>query len=73
MDQCDSKINLVKYMWVSDLFFMVIDFALYHCHRQIIFIHYEMVPAGGIGVPLGTCSGYLRFWEATCAITFGKR
>ena len=23
MDQCDSKINLVKYMWVSDLYFMV--------------------------------------------------
>ena len=23
MDQCDSKINLVKYMSVSDLYFMV--------------------------------------------------
>ena len=23
MDQCDSKIDLVKYMWVSDLYFMV--------------------------------------------------
>ena len=31
MDQCDSKIDLVKYMWVSDLYFMVIDFTLYHC------------------------------------------
>ena len=33
-----------------------IDFALYHCERQIIFIHYEMVPAGDICAPLGTCS-----------------
>ena len=23
MDQCDTKIDLVKYMWVSDLYFMV--------------------------------------------------
>ena len=23
MDQCDSKIDLVKYMWVSDLYFMI--------------------------------------------------
>ena len=23
MDQCDAKINLLKYMWVSDLYFMV--------------------------------------------------
>ena len=27
MDQCDSKINLVKYIWVSDLYFMSSDFA----------------------------------------------
>ena len=34
MDQCDSKIDLVKYMWVSDL-----DFTLYHCQIEIIFVH----------------------------------
>ena len=28
MDQCHSKINLVKYMWVSDLYFMVHWFCL---------------------------------------------
>ena len=28
MDQCDSKIDLVKYMWVSDLYFMVHWFCL---------------------------------------------
>ena len=28
MDQCDSKIDLVKYMWVSDLYFMVHWFYL---------------------------------------------
>ena len=27
MDQCDSKINLVKYMWVSVLYFTSSDFA----------------------------------------------
>ena len=29
MDQCDSKIDLVKYMWVSDLYFMVHWFLPY--------------------------------------------
>ena len=28
MDQCNSKINLVKYMWISDLYFMVHWFCL---------------------------------------------
>ena len=28
MDHCDSKIDLVKYMWVSDLYFMVHRFYL---------------------------------------------
>ena len=28
MDQCDSRIDLVKYMWVSDLYFMVHWFYL---------------------------------------------
>ena len=28
MDQCDTKIDLVKYMWVSDLYFMVYWFCL---------------------------------------------
>ena len=28
MDHCDSKIDLVKYMWVSDLYFMVHWFYL---------------------------------------------
>ena len=28
IDQCDSKIDLVKYMWVSDLYFMVYWFYL---------------------------------------------
>ena len=23
MDQCDTKIGFIKYMWVSDLYFMV--------------------------------------------------
>ena len=34
MDQCDSKIDFVKYMWVNDLYLWSIDFALlYHCHK----------------------------------------
>ena len=38
MDLCDSKINLLKYMLVSDLYFMVHWFCLISCHRlKIIF------------------------------------
>ena len=29
MIPCDAKICLIKYMWVSDLHFMVQDFVLY--------------------------------------------
>ena len=29
MDQCDTKIDLLKYMWVSDLYFMVHWFCLF--------------------------------------------
>ena len=37
MDHCDSKIDPVKYMWVSDLYFMV--HIPYIIVRQIVFIH----------------------------------
>ena len=28
MDQCGTKIDLIEYMWVSDLYFMAIEFAV---------------------------------------------
>ena len=53
MDQCDSKINLVKYMWVSDLYISwSIDFALYHCHRLKLFLHIKKWRRPGVFVPL---------------------
>ena len=39
MDQYDSKINHVKYMWVSTYISWSIDFALYHCHRLKLFLY----------------------------------
>ena len=38
MDQCDTKIDLLKYLWVNDLYFMVQWFCLIQC----IFIKYLM-------------------------------
>ena len=39
MDQCHSKIDLVKYMWVSDLYFMIHWFCLISLsYTYIIFI-----------------------------------
>ena len=34
MDQCDTKIDLVKYMWVNDLYFKVHWFCLSHILSQ---------------------------------------
>ena len=38
MDQCDTKIDLVKYMRVSDLYFMVSWFCLMCCHTFQLWI-----------------------------------
>ena len=39
LDQCDTKIDHVKYMWVSELYFMVHWFCLISCHRfKLIYI-----------------------------------
>ena len=68
MDQCDTKIDLVKYMWV---YFMVYWFCLISCHGLKLFVCFlfffvfflyifqEMAPAGGICAPMGTCSSWL--------------
>ena len=37
MDQCDIKIGLIKYMWVSDLYFMV-QWLSYVC-KTILWMH----------------------------------
>ena len=55
MDQCNTKINLVKYMWVSDLYFMVHWFCHILSYTWIIFIFSELAPVGGIRAPPGTC------------------
>ena len=38
MDQCDTNFDLVKYVWVIDLYFT--DFAFYLCHWLKIFLLY---------------------------------
>ena len=61
MDQCDSKIDLVKYIGSVTYISWSIDFALYHCHRlKLFFILYikKWRRPGSIRVPPGTCSSY---------------
>ena len=52
MDQCDTKINLVKYMWVSDLYFMVHWFCLISCHRLKLFLYFKKWCQPGVLVSL---------------------
>ena len=52
IDQCDSKIDLVKYMWVSDLYFMVPWFCLYHCYRRKSFLYIMKWCRPGVFMPL---------------------
>ena len=51
MDQCDSKIDLVKYMWVSDLYFMVHWFYLISLSDKL-FLHIKKWHRPGVFVPL---------------------
>ena len=55
MDQCDTKIDLVKYMWVSDLYFMVHCFALY----LVIHLNYFYILRIGAGRGYSCPSGHL--------------
>ena len=48
MDQCDTKIDLLKYMWVSDLYFMV----HWVCHRLKLFVNIKKWRRPGVVMPL---------------------
>ena len=52
MDQCDTKIDLVKYMWVSDLYFMVHWFCRISCHTLELFLYFKNWPRPGVFMPL---------------------
>ena len=52
MDQCDTKIDLVKYMWVNDLYFMVHWFCFISCHTLELFLYFKNWCRPGVFVPL---------------------
>ena len=52
MDKWDAKIDLVKYMWVSDIHFMVHWFCLISCHRVKLFLYFKKWRRPGVFVPL---------------------
>ena len=58
MDQCDTKIDLLKYMWVSDLYFMGHWFCL--LSLTVIDLNYLYTLRNGAGqgylCPPGICS-----------------
>ena len=55
MDQCDAKIDLLKYMGVSELYISwSIDFAFYHCYRLKLFIYIKKWRLPGVFLPLQT-------------------
>ena len=51
MDHCDSKIDIVKYMWVSDLYFMVHLFYLISLSDKL-FLYIKKWHWPGVFVPL---------------------
>ena len=72
MDQCDSKIDLVKHMWVSDLYFMVHWFYLMSLSDLNHFYTLRNGIGRGICVPPGTCSSTLLFSNLTCKIAMNQ-
>ena len=57
MDQCDTKIDVVKYMWVSDIYLWSIDFVFY----LVVHLNYFYILRIGAGqvffrAPPGICS-----------------
>ena len=52
MDQCDSKVNLAKYMGLVTYISWSIDFALYHCHRLKLFLYTKKWCRPGVFVSL---------------------
>ena len=52
MDQCDSKINLIKYMGSVTYISWSIEFALYHCHRLKLFLYIKKWRRPGVFVSL---------------------
>ena len=52
MDQCDPKIDHVKYMWVSGLYFMVHWFCLISCHTLKLFLYSKNWCQPGVFMPL---------------------
>ena len=51
MDHCDSKIDLVKYMWISDLYFMVHWFYLISLSDKL-FLYIKKWHRPGVFEPL---------------------
>ena len=52
MDQCDTKIDLVNFMWVSDLYFMVHLFCLISCHKLKLFLYFKKWRRSGVFMSL---------------------
>ena len=66
MDHCDSKIDLVKYMWVNDLYFMVLWFYLKSLSDLNYFYTLRNGTSRGIRAPVGTCSSFFfQMFEVT--------
>ena len=64
MDHCDTKSDLVKYVWVSDLYFMVHLFYLISLSDQL-FLYIKKWHQPGVFVPLRALALVLiLFWIA---------
>ena len=60
MDHCNSKINFVNYMWVSDLYFMVHWFYLISLSDKL-FLYIKKWHRLGVFVPLQALALVFRF------------
>ena len=66
MDQCDSKINPVKYVGSVTYISWSIDFALYHCHRLKLFLYIKKWHPPGVFVSLRALALVQKSFVAIC-------
>ena len=62
MDQCYTKIDLVKYMWVNDLSFTVHWFCLISCHN--LFLYFKKWCRPGVFMPLRALCKFKWHWTS---------
>ena len=70
MDQCDTKIDLLKYMWVNYIFHGPLILLFYHYHRLKLLVYINKWCRPGVSVPLQSVTAiFLWLMKTVQAVT----